>query len=216
MTRRFIDLVGQRFGRLCVLRRAETKRGHGKQAKWCARCDCGQEVVVDGHGLRSNRTRSCGCLRSERRHTFNVKHGHTRNGVPSPEYRTWLAIIARCTNPRNKDFARYGGRGIKIEKAWRDDFMAFFKHIGLKPSPEHQIDRIDNDSGYVLGNVRWVMPKEQQRNRGNVRRITFRGETLCLSEWAERLGISKSALAYRLQRWPLNRALTEVGRAYPR
>lgn len=60
---KMIDLTGQRFGRLTVVRRAEnTKRG---QAAWLCRCECGGECVVPSVNLRRGKTRSCGCLHRE-------------------------------------------------------------------------------------------------------------------------------------------------------
>lgn len=120
--------------------------------------------------------------------TLKIKHGHAQSR--SPEYMTWLGIIARCTNPKNKDFKRYGQRGIGICAQWRNDFTLFLQEIGKKPGPHYQIDRINNSRGYEPGNVRWVTHIGQQRNRSNLRLITFHGRTKCLSAWAEDLGLS--------------------------
>ena len=65
---KLIDLVGQRFGRLTVLERAEDyikPSGYETTPMWICRCDCGKEVKVQGSNLRSGNTRSCGCLREE-------------------------------------------------------------------------------------------------------------------------------------------------------
>lgn len=64
-----IDLTGQRFGRLTVIKRAGTYHPRGKKSPkeplWLCRCDCGQEAIVIGHNLRGGHTISCGCYRSE-------------------------------------------------------------------------------------------------------------------------------------------------------
>lgn len=67
MPRPAIDLTGQRFGRLTVVKRAERPKGRNyRGACWLCKCDCGNEVVVWGVNLRHERTRSCGCIRAER------------------------------------------------------------------------------------------------------------------------------------------------------
>lgn len=82
-----------------------------------------------------------------------------------PEYHSWAHMIQRCTNPKNKAWKNYGGRGITVCDAWRKAFAAFFAYVGCKPSPEHSIERIDNDRGYEPGNVKWATRSEQSLNR---------------------------------------------------
>ena len=65
--RKFIDLTGQRFGKLTVLSRAEdiiSKNGR-KYIAWNCKCDCGNEHIVKQELLISGRTKSCGCLQKE-------------------------------------------------------------------------------------------------------------------------------------------------------
>ena len=120
-------------------------------------------------------------------------------------------MIQRCTNPKNDRFASYGGRGITVCERWRRSFDAFATDVGARPSRQHTIDRIDNTKGYEPGNVRWATAIQQQRNmRSNVQ-VTFRGETLLLVEWAERLKIKYTTLSLRLFRgWSVERALGEA------
>lgn len=74
-------------------------------------------------------------------------------------------MIQRCENPRNKRYALYGGRGIRVCDEWRHDFGAFSAYVGQRPTPSHSIDRIDNDADYAPGNVRWATASQQMRNR---------------------------------------------------
>ena len=59
---KFIDLTGQRFGRLKVIKRAENK---GKETRWLCKCDCGNETITSGARLKNGQTKSCGCIRTE-------------------------------------------------------------------------------------------------------------------------------------------------------
>ncbi len=125
------------------------------------------------------------------------------------ECRIWKGMIARCHNPKSKDYGRYGARGIVVCDAWRASAAAFFASMGARPSASHGIDRIDNDGPYNASNCRWATNTEQARNRRSNRLITLRGETLCVAEWAERLGVSRQVIRHRLESgWSDEAALT--------
>jgi hypothetical protein len=135
----------------------------------------------------------------------NKSHGMCR----TPEYARWFSMKARCYNPKDSNFARYGGRGITVCDRWRNDFQAFFADMGPPPTPAHQIERIDNDGPYSPENCRWATRTEQASNRHTNQTITFRGETLTVQEWARRTGIKAPALYWRLHDgWDAERILT--------
>lgn len=133
-----------------------------------------------------------------------IKHGHTVGGTPLWFYR-WSAMMARCYNPKNSRFERYGGRGIKVCERWHDP-GSFYADMGDAP-PGMSLDRIDNDGPYSPENCRWADLLTQARNRPSVRLITHNGVTLNMHQWAYRIGIKQSSLFKRLKRWPLDRAL---------
>jgi len=194
-----IDLTGQKFGRLTILEDKGTIEigRHGRKAGvWLCKCQCGKEVVVLRASLTTGKTKSCGCLQQETRLTTNIIHGFTKTAT----YGTWSHMKDRCLNPKDKDFKHYGERGIKICKRW-DKFENFLKDMGKKPEGL-TLDRIDNNGNYEPSNCRWATQKTQTRNSRRNRTIRYNGETHCLIEWAEILGIGRATLAYRLKNYP--------------
>lgn len=153
------DLTGQRFGRLTVL---EALPGN-RRTCWRCVCDCGQETVVgSGHHLTSGHTESCGCLRYERLKAANTKHGNRRSRL----YNIWAHMRQRCSNPQNKDFNYYGGRGVTVCSEWVDDFSAFQEWaLDNGYRDDLTLDRINPDGNYEPQNCRWATMAEQNRNR---------------------------------------------------
>ena len=141
-----------------------------------------------------------------------VIHGHARRGQNTPEYRLWWAMIIRCELKAGPRYDRYGGRGIKVCRRWRESFAAFLEDMGCRPSPAHSIDRINNDGDYEPSNVRWATRAEQNTNktqRRSTTQLAHRGVTMGLSEWSDAVGVPTSVLRKRLRRgWDANRTLT--------
>lgn len=156
---RKLDLVGQRYGRLTVVSLSGRTR-HGI-ALWLCKCDCGTKKVIIHNHLRSGNTKSCGCLLTpEDRAKAATTHGSSN----TPEYTSYHAAKKRCTNPKFKQFADYGGRGIEFRFK---SFEEFFAEVGPRPEPKfsYSLERIDNDGHYERGNVRWATKEQQARNR---------------------------------------------------
>jgi hypothetical protein len=170
-----IDLTGQRFGRLTVLRFAGCPDGRG--SLWVCRCECGKRIVVGGQKLKNGHTRSCGCLQREIAAVRELKHGESRRGRVSSEYRTWKNMLTRCYNPKVRGFCYYGGRGINVSARWRNSFENFLADMGRKPTRRHSIDRINPDGDYSSENCRWATWGEQARNR-RPRKSMARGSLL--------------------------------------
>ncbi len=140
-------------------------------------------------------------------------HGHTSGGKPSPTYKSWMAMMARCTNPASTNYALYGARGISVCQRWLT-FENFLADVGERPAGM-TIDRINADGNYEPGNVRWATAQMQTRNRRGNLLLTFDGRTQPLFAWAEERGLTRDVLRKRLRLgWSIQRALTEPRHAY--
>ena len=136
-----------------------------------------------------------------------VRYLSQRHGMyGTPTWIAWQAMQARCRDPKRRDYGRYGGRGITVCARW-ETFELFFADMGTRPAGT-TLDRIDGDGHYEPGNCRWATAIQQNRNRSNNRRLTYRGMTLCIADWSERTGISPTTLWRRLKRgWSVEQAL---------
>lgn len=176
---RFKDLAGKTFGRLKVLALLEC----GRRTYWNCVCECGKITSVRSDHLTSGRTVSCGCWS-----TLSPNKG-THRMSSTPIYKIWEAMRRRCNNPQDEQFHRYGGRGIKVCQSWQESFANFYADMGDIP-PKFTIERTNNDGDYEPSNCHWASRKEQARNTRRNHLVTIGNETLPLSEWAERFGLT--------------------------
>ena len=187
------NLIGQRFGKLLVIKRsANTKQG---KATWICKCDCGKtkEKPVVSNDLTSGKVRSCGCLYKESNKGRNKTHGQTHTRI----YYIWSSMRQRCKK-NNRASKYYFNKNISVCDEWLN-FPNFYKWaIDNGYSDNLTIDRIDNSKGYNPDNCRWADYKTQERNKTNNRKITINGETYVLAEWAEKIGISRATLLWRI------------------
>jgi len=192
----FIDLTGQRFGRLLVIERAT---GEGVwPIRWRCRCECGTECTPPASHLRSGATQSCGCYRRDAALAANRKHGAAGRSARSPEYDAWQNMRSRCERPAYPHYADYGGRGITVCARWRESFEAFLADMGPRPSAKHSVDRIDVNGHYEPGNVRWATQPEQCRNTRVNHLVTIDGRTQPLIAWCEERGVKAGTVYWRM------------------
>jgi hypothetical protein len=178
-------------------------------ADWAERIGVSRELIYDRISSGWSDARAVTTPRRA------VHRGSSESDPFRSEKRSWQHMIDRCTNPKNRKYPRYGGRGIAVCKRWLNSQTSFLEDMGPKPSPAHTLDRINNSAHYTPQNCRWADSRQQAANRSTTRRIRYRGEVLCLREWAERFGLSDSCLRARLKKgWPICRALVTPPKAH--
>lgn len=180
-----INLIGNKYGRLTVVG-MNPERRHGK-VRWDCECSCGNRVTVYGRVLKGGTGKSCGCLARELSKKRCTKHKH----YGTPTYVSWQNVVQRTTNSHHKDYARYGARGIYVDREWLD-FRNFLTDMGERPAGT-SIDRIDSTKGYYKGNCRWATSREQSLNRSNTVWLTDGERVMCQSDWAIELGLPKTS-----------------------
>jgi len=151
-------LIGAKYGKWLVLC-PDPENKHYVFAK----CECKKTHRINKQSLIYGESTQCHSCAGKLTAT---KHGHNCKGKTSPEYRAWRNAKNRVCNTNFKGYARYGGRGIKMCTRWLNSFEYFLQDVGIKPSPNHSLERINNDGNYEPNNVKWALPIEQNHNRG--------------------------------------------------
>jgi len=132
-----------------------------------------------------------------------VKHGKCDAKV----YKTWNNMLARCLDPKNKEYFRYGKRGIKVCKRWHK-FENFYLDMEDPPTKKHSLDRINNSKGYNKNNCRWATMSEQARNTRRTRILRYKGKNQSMIDWSEQLKIPYFMLRKRItDGWTVKDAL---------
>ena len=207
---KFIDLTGQKFGRLTIISRSDEKRGD--EILYDCLCDCGTHTRVSGVNLRSGRSTSCGCFHKDKLIERNKTHGLCQSRL----YHIWRGMKSRCYNVNEKSYKRYGARGIKICDEWLNKENGFINFYNWAMANGYNdtlsIDRIDNDKGYFPKNCRWTTIQCQNNNRHSNHYIVFNGEKHTISEWSKILKTNERVIRSRLSRgWSDNVALLGKG-----
>ena len=132
----------------------------------------------------------------------------------TPEYVAWQNMKRRCFNPNHQYYSHYGGRGIAVCDRWLD-FKNFLADMGLKPTPKHSIDRIDNNADYSPENCKWSTKAEQENNKRTNRLITIACVTLTIAQWTKEMGFTEKVISKRLKMgWSEYRAVMTPVRSY--
>lgn len=198
-----VDISGNKFGRLTALK-VDHSDGHSNF--WLCKCECGNLIVVRLQHLRQGMTKSCGCLQREicktRGEKSKIGERTRTHGLSNhPLHNVWNGMKTRCYNRNHKYFHRYGGRGISVCDAWRDNFLDFYNWCvdhGYKNGMT--VDRIDNDGDYKPSNCRLVDYVEQANNRSNTIYVIHNGKSYTISDICKLTGLKRRTVYERIKK----------------
>lgn len=198
MSRKVIDIIGFRYGRLIVI--------SYDSKKWICKCDCGNILKTSKGNLHTGDTKSCGCLASEVRKSMHKTHGMSNTHI----YNIWGGMHQRCYDTKCEAYANYGGRGITVSKRWLS-FENFYEDMGTTYKNGLTIERIDNDGIYELANCTWIPLSEQAKNRRSARILTIGGVSKSVTDWANSENINSKTIFNRLQMgWSEERCISPL------
>ncbi len=211
-----LDLAGQRFGRLVASSIAFRRNG----VHWNCQCECGSPTVVRAALLRNGTVASCGCGSREQAR-LNCQKWRMRNEHIPEQLRSGLKncynnMLRRCTDPTDKRWHCYGGRGISVCNEWaglngRRHFYDWALQAGYAKGL--QIDRINVEGDYCPENCRFVDAVVQANNTRRNRVISWQGRSLTAAEWAREFDLTYSSMQHRLDRgWPMERIASQPQR----
>lgn len=187
----YIDISGNKYGRLTVLKEVDSING---RPRWLCKCDCGNDKIVYGAYLKSGQVKSCGCLLDETRHLpKRITHGETNTKL----YQKYRGMLGRCS-PLYHGAEHYYEKGIRVCDEWTGEHgYEHFKEWSLvngydedKPWTEMTLDRIDNNGNYEPSNCRWTTSKQQCNNMSTNVLFTYMGKTQTMKQWCEELDLS--------------------------
>lgn len=191
------DLSGLRSGRLLIVKFSHYEPKN-RTNYWECMCDCGTIKVLPGTVVKKGKIVSCGCYLNDNIKLWNRTHGRSY----TREYKSWTMMKARCSNPSNKDYHHYGGRGIRFCEGW-DKFVNFFNDMG--PCPEGMtLDRRDFNGNYEPNNCRWATWEQQHNNTRSNKFITYHNLTLTPTQWEKKLGVRPYQLTNYLRKGGTN------------
>ena len=186
-------VIGEKYNHLTVV-------GDGGIDKWkktlgVFKCDCGNNVTLSLSDVKRGHNQSCGCIQKIKVAESQRTHGKTG----TPEYKAWATMKQRCFNPKNPRKKTYSQRGITVCTRWVSSFENFFEDMGERPSPEHSLERRDNDGNYEPSNCYWATELEQQKNTTRNVKLEYKGRVMIQAEWARELNTNPKYIEHHLK-----------------
>lgn len=184
-------MKNKKIGRLNVIESIIKFSGNRNRTFWKCKCDCGKIVEIEHYKLKSEHTRSCGCLQSELTIKRNTIHDLSKTRI----YKGYHSMKNRCYNITTKDYKWYGAKGVKVCEEWLSDFMIFHDwamNNGYKDNLT--LDRIKPNGNYEPNNCQWITISEQQSKRRDCNFIEFNGKTYSMKQLSDFTGIKHNTL----------------------
>lgn len=177
-----------RYNHWTIVSLAEEHKYYGMV--WAV-CDCGKKKIVSYDNVVRGLSKSCcyyGLMEN-----WGVKHGCSRKGGQTPEYRSWQSMKNRCYDKTRVSYKYYGGRGITVCDRWINSFDSFLKDMGNRPNGT-SLDRINVNGNYEPSNCRWATNKEQMCNTRSVVIYERNGISKTQKEWAKHFGVARTTI----------------------
>lgn len=197
------EFLNKAFGKLFIIEDLGVRKG-GRFV--LAKCECGTEKSYRLADVKRGASTNCGCVRIGKVADRNYKHGLSNHVL----HRVWMGMKERCYYEKHEAFHHYGGKGIVVCDEWKDDFMCFYNWaITNGWAKGLTIERDNSNGNYEPNNCRIATQKEQCRNKSNNRILEYNGQSKCITEWAEEMGVKETLIRHRIDRlgWPVDRAI---------
>lgn len=182
---KYIPKIGEKYGKLTIISYNIKKKNKKNIYFVFCECDCGKIIETQYYNLRTQTTKSCGCIQKTNIYKAiktNYIHGMSNTRL----FNIWNDIKKRCYNTKAKSYIRYGGRNIIVCEEWKNNFLTFYNWAITNGYQEHlTIDRKDNNGNYEPSNCRWVNQQIQCNNKNNNVLITAFGETKTVEQWTK-------------------------------
>jgi hypothetical protein len=193
--------LGTKFNHLTLIEVLPSKNW---RSRWKVRCDCGKEKEISAGNVYRGLSKSCGCLKDKLCKQRFSKHNLTE----TKEYAAWSKMKSRCYNKNCPKWESYGGRGIKVCDRWLHDAKQFVEDMGPRPGSEYSVERIDVNGDYEPSNCKWILMKDQGKNKRNTGRFI---------KEANALGVCRGTIYSRIYRgYTLDQATTSPKRTGPK
>lgn len=218
-SKRNIEMVGRRFGRLVVIEK--TNKRKKRSVVWKCLCDCGNEYFATSKDLNCGFVKSCGCIMKEKQHF----------AVGTRIHKVWGTMNDRCySKNRAKDCKSYRIKNIQVCDDWKgsnpkgfSNFYNWAMESGYKeeilPNGKNKwtLERIDNSKGYSPENCKWATYEEQQRNKDNRIFIEYKGEKYTCGELSDIIGIPKTIILNRYRSgWDIDQIIKTPIKHHPK
>ena len=188
-------MIGDKYNYLTIVEKWRNKRS---QIICRCKCDCGNYSIVPLHKLKSERIKSCGCMRGKLISKAMTEHGGTYTIL----YSKWSGIKRRLYNNNDSHYNNYGAIGLDMFKDWKEDFNSFKKWaLENGYNDKLTIERIDVNKGYYPNNCKWIPMKEQAHNKRNTVYVLYNDKPTRLQEISKVEGIPHKTISSRYYRF---------------
>lgn len=167
--RDYEDFIGKKYNKLTAKKLFKI----GRKKMFLCECECGNTIEISPINLLNGYNKSCGCARN--------KHGLWKH----PLYNIWKSMKSRCLNPNDKDYEGYGGRGITMNPDWVDvkKYIEDIESVLGKRPDGMTIDRLDNNKGYYIDNLRYANASQQNINKRYNNKLGHNFKNIAKCRW---------------------------------